>query len=236
MIKKRTKVGVLNAGLSAGPAILWLWLSHVQPMIMILTSDPTKRNQVRVLWAQEGGVMDVFICTEDPCLRWVTDLNFSWHRMDDGGVRSEEGSLSSRFIFLLSSRTAYSPRVDHLDLYWGVKTPRWRAGSYSNTGWILRWNNASPTILYHSQSGGKQSPGVPTPQRSGVRLTLTHARRAAGKQPVDRTSSLSNTDKTMTSESWPPSQQIPLPPTPQRETRTNTHTRTFALMLLSFVT
>lgn len=127
-------MGVLNAGLSAGSAILSLWLPHVQPMIMILTSDPTKLNQVCVLWPQEEGVVDVFICTEDPCLRWVTDLNFSWHRIDDGGVRSEEGSLSSRFIFLLCSRTAYLPRVDHLDLYWGVKTPRWRAGSYSNTG------------------------------------------------------------------------------------------------------
>lgn len=67
--KKRTKVGVLNAGLSAGSAILSLWLPHVQPMIMILTSDPTKLNQVCVLWPQEEGVVDVFICTEDPCLR-----------------------------------------------------------------------------------------------------------------------------------------------------------------------
>lgn len=97
--------GVLNTGPSVFSAIPSLWLHHVEPMIMILTSDPTKLNQVCVLWVLERGGRNVFICREDPCRRWVTDLNFSWHRIDDGGVHREEGSLSSWFIFLPCSRT-----------------------------------------------------------------------------------------------------------------------------------
>lgn len=63
--------GVLNIGPSVFPAIPSLWLHHAEPMIMILTSDPTKLNQVCVLWVLEwgGGCRNVFICREDPCLR-----------------------------------------------------------------------------------------------------------------------------------------------------------------------
>lgn len=69
---------------------------------------------------------------------------------------------------------------------------------------------------------------VPPRRRSlaGVRCRPrpSHVLGAAGKQPADRKSSLSNTNKTMTSESWLPSQQIPCPSTPQRETQTHTQT------------
>lgn len=143
--------GGLSAVRSSVSAFLSLRLPHVQPMIMILTSDPTKLNQVCALWVQEGGVANVFICTEDPCLRWVTDLNFSWHRIDDGGVHREEGSLSSKFIFLPSSRTASSPRVYHIGQCQRVKTPHWSVGSYSNTRLGLKLK-VNPCITHYTLS------------------------------------------------------------------------------------
>lgn len=61
-------------------------------------------------------------------------------------------------------------------------------------------------------------------QGSGAGLTRPRTRRAPGKQPADRKSCPSNTNKTVTSESWPQSQQIPPPPNqPMKHTHTHTH-------------
>lgn len=138
-----------------------------------------------------------------------------------------EGCTERRGVFLLGLSFSLpagpqaSPRVYHLDQCRRVKTPHRPVGTYSNTRLGLKLE-MNPCITHQTLShlGGIHSPGALTLQfisRGQVLASsLTHTHRAAGKQPVDRKSSLSNTDKTMTSESWPTNQS-----TPQRETYTH---------------
>lgn len=128
--------GNLNSGLSAVrssvSAFLSLCLPHVQPMIMILTSDPRKTKPgVCALGAGGGGgesAMCLYARRTPACAEWRIWTFPGTASMMEGRTERRGVFLSSRFIFLPSSRTAsfstclpFRPGqwTHHTDL-WGV--------------------------------------------------------------------------------------------------------------------
>lgn len=203
---------------------------------------PHKTKPGACVAGAEGGDMNVFVCMEDPCLCWVTGLNFSWYRRADGGVQREEGSLSSRFIFLLLSRTTcLSMCLPSRPLLNSEKTIRThRKLQYRQTvQTVIARNSTSSIGSYRIWSRDKRRPGaLRRGSLAGVRCWShpPHTHRAPGKQPADRKSSLSNTSKTVTSDSWPQSQQIPPPSShPPSETHTHTNTRLHFLLCFGYI-
>lgn len=108
---------VLNSGLSAVrssvSAFLSLRLPHVQPMIMILTSDPHKTKPgVCALGVGGGGggggesAMCLYARRTPACAEWRIWTFPGTASMMEGRTERRGVFLSSRFIFLPSSSTA----------------------------------------------------------------------------------------------------------------------------------
>lgn len=200
-----------------------------------------------------GGVENVFVCMEDPpaCAEWQ-----GWTFPGTAGPMERTAVSGGEPPFGFISMTTCLPMClsykplpsaeETIHTYRKLQCTHTQTRTHTHAAQGLQETGQHPVGPTHLEQRGIQRPGAlrrGTLARVGWWSHLppsyspphTHTHEAPGKQPADRKSSLSNTSKTMTSDLWPPSQQISPTPNhpqaPQRETETWTHV-TFAQMVI----